>query len=75
MARSKKKVSFWKALGVTLWLLWCMAGGVLFSFGLNDAIQGSERAWISVVIGGVMVFIAILSGKFVTETALALGKR
>ena len=68
MVKRKKE----RPIEATFWLLFSSAGGVLFAFGLNDAIQGNTRAWISVIVGATMTFVGVSLGKYRTETSFAI---
>jgi len=68
MAKRKKE----KPIERILWLLVSVAGGVLFSFGLLGYIE--SKGWspmVSVISGIILVSVALLLGKFRTETSVA----
>jgi hypothetical protein len=70
MAR-KKKINFWRRTLLGFWLMWSMSGGILFSFGVLDWLNG-EGTLLPVGIGAIIILVAILTNKFTTETALAM---
>jgi len=67
----KRKLSTAEKLWVVFWLVFSMSAGILFSFGLLNWLNevGNLKP---VYIGLGMITIAILTGKFTTETALAM---
>ena len=75
MAR-KSQNKLGKALWVTIWLSFSVAGGVLFAFGLNDWFKDKTfENFIPVIIGFLITFVTIYLGQFRTETSVAFGKR
>jgi hypothetical protein len=58
-----------------IFLMISVAGGVLFSFGLNDWIGETWSPMYSVIIGASVTILAIILGFYTTETAFAMKKR